>query len=185
MPMTASSICNRPASKSSAPVDQAPGRARSFASACMALLLIAAGLGFAAPAGAGESINKTVLARLTIAKWSKVEVLGGAALIQVTEADIRRGYLDLKQPTTLLVASNALGSYFAEIVPPGGFVKALRVSVDGRSFAFGAGGGGVSLRGTARAPSRDSFEIQYRIFFSENVTPGTYAWAPSVTVTVL
>lgn len=186
MPKTASKICNLPGTKSKALFAQILERNQTLASVCMAMLLIAVGFGVVSPdAAAVESINKTVLARVTIAKWSKVEVLGGAALIHVTEADIRRGYLDLREPTKLLVASNALGNYFAEIVPPGGFVKALQVSVDGRRFAFGAAGGGVSLRGTTRAPSRDSFEIQYRIFFSENVTPGTYAWTPSVTVTIL
>jgi len=132
-----------------------------------------------------ESIKKTVVATVTIVKWSRVEIAGGAALVTVTDSDIRRGYIDLNQPTRLVIASNAPSGYFAEIVPVGDFVKGFRVMVNGNSVSLGAGGGGVSLRVAAGNAIRETFEIYYRVYLAESVRPGTYAWAPSVIVTAL
>ena len=161
-------------------------RTRSATPAWIAALLILFGMSsWALEAAGAESIKKTIVATVTIVKWSKVEVAGGAAQVTITEADIRRGYVDLNQPTRLVVASNAPGSYFAEIVPAGNFMKGFRIMVGGHSVSLGAGGGGVSLRSAAGIAKRETFEIYYRIYLAEGVRPGTYAWAPSVTVTTL
>lgn len=158
--------------------------------ASLSRFLLAALAGACAMAGVPEApAAQPAAARLTISAtvrpWHKVELAGGPSTVQVTEADIQRGYVDLLEPTRLLVRSNARNVYRFEVLVEGGLARAVDLMVRNETYALGAGGGGILLQGTARSPARDDFEVRYRLHLADGVRPGTYAWQPAVSLTVL
>ena len=157
----------------------APGRS------LLAALAIACVMAAAPEAPAAQPSAARLTISATVRPWHRVELAGGPSTVQVTEADIQRGYVDLLEPTRLLVLSNARNMYRFEVLIDSGLARAVDLMVRNETYALGAGGGGILLQGTVRSPARDDFEVRYRLHLADGVRPGTYAWQPAVSLTVL
>jgi len=162
-------------------------RPKPLLRALLAVMAIAALMAAAVPAApaAQSSAPARLTVSATVKRWHKVEVAAGPSTVQITEADIQRGYVDLQEPMRLLVRSNARNVYVFEVLNQSGLVRAMELMVRNETYALGAGGGGVPLQGTMVSPARDDFEVRYRLYLADGVRPGTYAWQPTVSLTVL
>lgn len=150
------------------------------------LLAIALLSGAALPeAHADPSAQARLTVSATVRPWHRVELAGGPSAVQITAADIQRGYVDLAEPTRLLVRSNARNAYRLEVLNQSNLVRAMELMVRNETYALGAGGGGIALQGATASRGRDDFEVRYRLYLADGVSPGTYAWQPAVSLTVL
>lgn len=161
------------------------GRAGAFSLVLLGIVAAATLWGAAVPEAGAEPATARLLVSATVKRWHKVDVAGSPSAVQVTAADIQRGYVDLAESTRLLVRSNARNSYRLEVINLSVMVRAMDLVVRNETYSLGAEGGGIPLQGTTVSPARDDFEVRYRLYLADGVAPGTYPWQPTVSLTVL
>ena len=117
-------------------------------------------------------VTAKVLARASF------HVLRQPSEIVVTEADIRRGYMDINAGSLLEIKNNSRAGVMMSFEVRGMPFKEVLVSGMGREVAIGPGGGIIThqLIGTSIVA------LNYRFVFDKSSQAGTYAWPFSLSV---
>jgi hypothetical protein len=111
-------------------------------------------------------VTAKVLARASF------HVLRQPAEIVVTEADIRRGYMDVNAGSLLEIKNNSRAGVMMSFEVSGMSFKEVLISGMGSEVAIGPGGGFIThqLTGTSIVA------LNYRFVFDKTSQAGTYAW---------
>jgi len=117
-------------------------------------------------------ITAKVLARASI------HVLRQPAEIVVTEADIRRGYLDINAGSLFEIKNNSRAGVCMTFEARGMPFREVLVGGLGREIAMGPGGGIITHQGVGTM----ILSLNYRFVLDKSSQAGTYAWPFSVTV---
>lgn len=117
-------------------------------------------------------VTAKVLARASF------HVLRQPAEIVVTEADIRRGYLDVHAGSLLEIKNNSRGGVNMQFDIQGLPFREVRVSGLGREVAIGPAGGIITHQMTGTSV----VALSYRFVFDQSSRAGTYAWPFSISV---
>jgi len=149
----------------------------------------AAGLGFAialAPvqaeaAGSGASAKMQI--SVTIQKSVRVSVKSNPETMQITAADVARGYVDLPQHSRIDIQSNSSDAFALEFhgSDASGVIREVEVSGAGREARIGASGGMMMLASVSQPGVAQAIELRYRVHLTQNAQPGTYAWPMRLT----
>jgi hypothetical protein len=117
-------------------------------------------------------VTAKVLARASF------HVIRQPAEIVVTEADIRRGYMDIKAGSLLEIKNNSRAGIMMSFEARGMPFKEVLVSGLGREGAIGPNGGIIThqLTGTSIVA------LNYRFVFDKTSQAGTYAWPLALNV---
>lgn len=154
----------------------------------------------AAPAGEpnlGElllrrgEITSEHLAQAFIAQWAADEAAGApwlragsppasatmqlqnlAPMLEVTHADVARGYVDAPAPTRISVATTSRDGYQIDLLPRADIFTAFTVHVDGGSAELGQDGGTLVQR--AGPQRRHEAELTFRFVLAIGTAPGSY-----------
>lgn len=130
-----------------------------------------------APASRSGSADLRVSA--TVLPFAALKVSNRAQTLQITEADVSRGYVDVSEGSSIEVRSNSRDGYYLSFECFEEAVKQVQVEGLGKPAVFGGGSGIVPMAIDAR---RVSIELSYRFILSENVRPGVYPWPLTVAV---
>jgi len=150
---------------------------RTIASAALAL----AALPCTFCALAAGDLQMPVSAR--IAKHVRVQVLSQPQTVEVTAADVARGFVEAPQRVQMAVQSNTQDGYSLAFTKHAGFVRQARVS--------GLGAGEMQLQGdmlattrpaAGRGVYREVLEMAFRFELSPEARQGTYPWPIQVAV---
>ena len=124
------------------------------------------------------TVTATVLARTSL------RMIYQTPELTITNADIRRGYVDAPNASRIEVKSNSQSGYFLVFEGASGplrLFKGVLVHGLGREVQIDFNGGMVPLPDAGMKPV--SMELSYRFLLSEDTGPGTYAWPVTVSVT--
>jgi hypothetical protein len=130
----------------------------------------------AAPSTAKLTVSATVLAR------SDLKVLHQSPVLVVTNADISRGYTEVRDASIIEVRNNSRAGFllvFDGLEGPEPLFERVTVRGLGSEVEIGRGGGWVPQ------PFRDGLtkmELSYRFTLHKNTKPGTYAWPLSISI---
>ncbi len=129
----------------------------------------------ARPASAKVTVSATVLARASI------KVLHQAPEIVVTDADIRRGFVDISAGSLIELKNNSLSGCLLTFEAHGLPFKEALVRGLGREVSIGPNGGMIfqTFKGTV------TMALSYRFVLSEDAQPGTYTWPLSLSASPL
>jgi hypothetical protein len=117
-------------------------------------------------------VTARVLARASL------HVLRQPAEIVVTDADIKRGYLDVNVGSLLEIKNNSRAGVNMTFETRGLSFKEALVSGFGREVALGPNGGII----THQIIGTSVVALNYRFVFDESSQAGTYAWPLSISV---
>jgi hypothetical protein len=117
-------------------------------------------------------VTARVLAR------ASVHVLRQPAEIVVTDADIKKGYLDVNVGSLLEIRNNSRAGVNMTFETHGLSFKEALVSGFGRDVALGPNGGII----THKIIGTSVVALNYRFIFDESSQAGTYSWPLSVSV---
>jgi len=148
---------------------------RMLVTAAIAAALTLAPVTYAEPADATPS-KAVVTVTATVVARTNLNVLHQAPEIVITEADVERGYVDVRSATKIEIKSN---SGYSLIFENNGFpFKEVEVSGLGRTITIGQNGGMVFH------PEKGSaiIELNYRFLLYKDIHPGTYNWPLSISV---
>ncbi|MFZ1037115.1 MAG: hypothetical protein WAU61_04690 [Smithella sp.] len=118
------------------------------------------------------TVNARVLARASL------QVLRQPAELVVTDADIRRGYLDVNAGSLVEIKNNSRAGVNLTFETRGLPFKEALVSGFGREVTLGPNGGIV----TDQITGTNVVAFNYRFVFDESSQAGTYAWPFSLSV---
>ena len=121
---------------------------------------------------AGVSVSATVLAR------ASMNVLKQPSELVVTEADIRRGFLDVEAGSLVEIKNNSRAGIFMTFENHGFPFRQALVRGFGREVALGPNGGMISQNITGKTV----VALSYRFIFDGSMQAGTYAWPFSMSV---
>jgi hypothetical protein len=117
-------------------------------------------------------VTARVLARASL------HVLRQPAEIVITDADIKRGYLDINAGSVLEIKNNSRAGVNMTFETRGLSFKEAMVNGLGREVALGPNGGII----THKSIGTSVVALSYRFVFDESSQAGTYAWPLSVSV---
>ena len=127
---------------------------------------LAAALALAVPAGAAHSGGAQLVVSVVVAKSARITAHGQPAQLQVTEADVARGYAELPPGVRLEVWSNSREGLMLALSSAHPFVWSEAIVVPGVS-------------------QRRVVELRGRLNLAPATTPGTYPWPVQVVATPL
>jgi len=117
-------------------------------------------------------VTARVLARASL------RVLRQPSEIVVTDADIKRGYLDVSAGSLVEIKNNSRAGVHMTFETRGLPFKEALVSGFGREVSLGPNGGII----TNQITGTSIMALSYRFVFDENPQAGTYAWPLSLSV---
>lgn len=117
-------------------------------------------------------VTARVLAR------ASVHVLRQPSEIVITDADIKKGYLDVNAGSLLEIKNNSRAGVNMTFETRGLSFKEAMVSGLGREVTLGPNGGII----THKSVGTSLVALSYRFIFDESSQAGTYAWPLSVSV---
>ena len=97
-----------------------------------------------------------------------------AKVIDVTDEDVARGFVQIAGGSRLVVSTRSQGDYAVHFATREALFRSVRIEGIGRTVELGAQGGTVVERD---APAgRSVVAVNYRFDLALGTAPGTYAW---------
>jgi hypothetical protein len=146
---------------------QEPPRRTSAVTSALLCLCTSAAL------NAGET-HATLNVSVTVPPISRMDIVSQSRTVQITAQDLRRGYLDLSEPTLLNVYSNAREGFALEVLPMSPVIKAIAVRGMGAEADLGAQGGRIIERWDH--PQTSQLALTFRLALAPDTQPGIYPW---------
>ena len=142
------------------------------------IALAAAGAGFyiiTSPGAAGASESRsTLLVGATVEPVARIQQESQPSEVLVSAADVRRGYVDVPQATSLEVNSNSPNGIALDLRPVNSLMTSVIVSGLESEQSLGADGGTLVRRW--QRPQSLRLSLRFKFMLAPGVTPGRYAW---------
>jgi hypothetical protein len=106
-----------------------------------------------------------------------------AQQLDISAADIARGYVSVPAATRFSVSTNSRTGYLVEIFPVGNLFESVQISGMGSAVQLGADGGAIVQRGTP--PAQQTHELSFRFSLRPDVLAGSYPWPLQLSVRAL
>jgi hypothetical protein len=99
--------------------------------------------------------------------------------VVISSEDVRRGFVEIPEPTRLQVSSNSPLGYTLVLVPQSSWFSGLTVRCADAEVTMSADGGAIVERRQAGA---SSLELTFRFALASELTPGRYPWPVQLAV---
>lgn len=167
----------------------APGRLagalrlqRMLVMTALGTALAVGGMAGAMPAQAAPGGSAQVSIGATVLRHASVRVLSAPQSVQITEADIARGYVDVPLPSRLEIRSNSPSGYLLSVETQADFARGTEVRGLGGVASLGRFGGVLQVASTAAGMHSMQLELGFRILLSPGVQAGLHAWPVQISV---
>jgi hypothetical protein len=116
----------------------------------------------------------------TVNPVARIETQSAPAELTVTAADLRRGYIDVVQPTALTIRSNSASGYAIDLITVTPVLTSMIVHGLDTEFSLGPDGGTVVQRW--QNPHLVNLSLQFRLVLAPGLAAGRYPWPMRVAV---
>jgi hypothetical protein len=135
------------------------------------LALVVAG-GFAS-AGAKE-LHTDLSVTATVRAVAHIDLQSIPAALEIFASDLQRGYIDVPQPTQLVVRSNSQSGFALDVLTVAPILSAMVIQGLDSDLTLGADGGSVVQRW--QRPQAVNLSLRFRFALTPGLTPGIYPW---------
>jgi hypothetical protein len=139
-------------------------------------LIVAAGV----TAAGARDVHSDIAVSVTVRAVANVEINSMPSGLQISPADLRRGFVDVVQPTQLTVRSNSPKGFTLEILTVAPVLSSMIVAGLDGDLALGADGGTIVQRWQIPRPA--SLSLKFRFALAPGLTAGNYPWPIRVAV---
>jgi hypothetical protein len=154
-----------------------PNHQRTLASQRLLALGLAAlgiGTGMAGQVRTSIGVSATVLAVAHIERQSEPKDLA------ISAADLERGYIDVSEPTAVVIHSNSALGFALEVLPVVPIAASMIVRGCDAQASLGAEGGTIVQRWQHTNTMRLS--LHFRLLLAPGLAPGRYPWPVQLSV---
>jgi hypothetical protein len=110
----------------------------------------------------------------TVNAVAKLQVQSEPAEILVSDEDLRRGFIDVVQPTDLLIRSNSATGYVLDLTTLTPMLSSLVVRGLQSEQSLSGEGGAIVQRW--HAPQTVALSLQFRLMLAPGLVAGRYPW---------
>jgi len=114
------------------------------------------------------AVGAVVLARTTIAAQAE------APFLEVTRADLARGYLVVPRATRLLLANTSPLGLVLDVWPTAPVFTAVDIQAGGAAATLSPDGGAITLRGVHGTAAELILDVRFAL--KPDLAPGRYPW---------
>jgi hypothetical protein len=125
-----------------------------------------------------HAASTKITVRATVLARASLHVLRQPTKLVVTDADIRRGFLDVDAASLLEIRNNSRAGVYMAFASQGLPFRETLIRGFGREVSLGPNGGIITQQLTGQAV----VALSYRFIFDESSQAGTYAWPLSISV---
>jgi hypothetical protein len=141
------------------------------------LALVVAG-SFAA-AGAKE-VHSEFTVGATVRAIANIDLQSSPAALEISAADLQRGFIEVAQPTQLVVRSNSQSGFALEVLTVAPLLSSMTIRGMESDSVLGPEGGTIVQRW--QRPHPVSLSLQFRFALAPGLTAGLYPWPVRVAV---
>ena len=159
---------------------------RSLVSVALSVVLAVGAISGAVPAQAAPAAaGAEVAVGATVLRHASVRLLSAPRTVEITEADIARGYVDVAVPSRLEIRSNSHAGYMLTFETQADFARGTEVRGLGDTAALGRSGGVLSVPGSGAGMQQRLLELSFRVLLSQQARPGVHPWPMQLSVVPL
>ena len=127
--------------------------------------------------------SATMSVSVTVVANAKMQTEFQATQLNISEADVVQGYLDVYDASRFSISTNSHSGYVINFNPINHIFDSVQVSGFGNPVQLGADGGSV----VQRIPTikTQSHELSFRFILNQDVKPGSYPWPLMLSVRAL
>jgi hypothetical protein len=103
---------------------------------------------------------------------AQLQYLQAPPAVDITAADVARGYVETRTATLLRIQSNSRSGYALDLLPRSGWFTSVTVLGVGAQVHFGNGGGTLVQRWSASGS--ESLALGFRFTLAPDTLPGQY-----------
>jgi hypothetical protein len=129
-------------------------------------------------AARAESTSATLRVSVMVEKRAVLSVEQQPSQLIVTEADVRRGYVEASSASKISIRSNSTEGYLVGFELTAGPVRQVDVAGLAAPAQIGPTGGTIAQPYSGSISNRA--ELSYRFQLAADAQPGTYAWPVSL-----
>jgi hypothetical protein len=116
----------------------------------------------------------------TVNAVAKLQVQSAPTEILVSDEDLRRGFIDVAQPTALVIRSNSANGYALDLTTLAPLFSS--VVVRGLTSEQSLGGEGGTIVQRWHAPQTVNLSLQFRLMLAPGLAAGRYPWPMRIDV---
>lgn len=148
---------------------------KAFSTARIALI-VAAGVSAAGARDAHTDLSVSV----TVRAMAKIDVQSVPEGLQLSAADLQRGYVEVSQPTRATVRSNSASGFALEVLTVAPMLSSMVVEGLNSDLELPAQGGTIVQRW--QRPQAMDLSLKFRFALAPGLVPGSYPWPVRLSV---
>jgi len=117
---------------------------------------------------------------ITVNAVANIERQSAPTELQLSTQDLRRGYIDVLQPTTLVIRSNSASGYALDVTTVAPIVAAMLIHGFDADLRLGQDGGTIIQRW--QQPHPVSLSLRFRLSLAPGLVAGRYPWPMRIAV---
>ncbi len=132
-----------------------------------------------AAAGA-KDVHSEFSVTATVRAVANIELQSVPADLKISAADLRRGFVDVAQPTQVIVRSNSQSGFALEVLTVTPLLSSMMIQGLNSDLSLGAEGGTIVQRW--QQPQAIKLSLKFRFVLAPGLIPGDYPWPLRLTV---
>ena len=110
----------------------------------------------------------------TVRAIANIERQSAPTALQISGADLQRGFIDVVQPTQLTVRSNSPRGFALEVLTVAPMLSSMTIEGLNSDLSLGADGGTIVQRW--QKPQAVNLSLKFRFTLAPGLTAGDYPW---------
>jgi len=151
-----------------------------LASARLALGLFAMTMAGGVAAVHAREASAAFAVGATVAAVARLELQSAPTGVKIASADLARGYIDVEEPTTLVVRSNSPTGFAIDLSTVTPLFSGIVVHGSDAEATLGPAGGSVEEHWQAAGTM--NVVLRFRLFLVPGIAPGRYPWPVRINV---
>jgi hypothetical protein len=125
-------------------------------------------------AAGARDVHSTISVSATVRAIANIELRSVPAGLEVSRADVKRGYVEILQPTQLTVHSNSPNGFALEVLTVAPLLSSMVVEGLNDDLPLGAEGGTIVQRW--QKPQTVNLSLRFRFALAPALAAGSYPW---------
>jgi hypothetical protein len=132
-------------------------------------------------AAGARDVHSDFAVSVTVRAVADLEIKSAPAGLAISPSDLRRGFIEVAQPTQLTVRSNSPSGFALDVLTVASpMLSSMVVEGLNSELALGADGGTIVQRW--QHPHAVSLSLKFRFVLAPGLAPGDYPWPLRLTV---
>jgi hypothetical protein len=125
-------------------------------------------------AAGAKDVHSDFSVSVIVRPAANIELRSVPSSLEISAADLRRGYIEVMQPTQFTVRSNSPSGYALEVLTVAPVLSAMIVEGLSSELALGADGGTIVQRW--QKPQVLNVSLKFRFELAPGLSVGNYPW---------